>query len=185
MARKSDWELLPEYYEGQNEPVGIWVERHYEYFIFNGYKYHQEKATIEDAIQDVANKLIEIERVSRKGKFKPVNENIRGAVWMRIQNRIIDLQRAEKRKKIVAIGDEQDFEQETDDEKFLLEERKEKIEKFKSQLSNEEQEFLTLMFINGSGKLESIIEELNLSKNQGRVIKQRIKRKIKRYLLNG
>ncbi len=183
---KLDRELLPIYYKGQNEPVGIWVTRHYKYFILNGFKNCSEKATIEDAIQDIAQTLIEYEKEVRPIKFKPQRDNVKGALMMRIRGRIIDLFRKGNRKQVVTISEELPAAEYSGDdaEQEFFNERKKWLEKFKTQLPPQEQEFLSLMMVYGPGKLAPIIEELGISLAEGRTIKQRIKRKIDRSILN-
>ncbi len=186
MIQLSDWELLPLYYAGENQPVGIWIDRHYGYFIIRGSQQHSVRATVEDAIQDIAQKMIRYEKEVRRQKFKPVKKNIKGAIWMRVKNRIIDLYRAEQKVPIVSITARHDVAEETEEHSLQgwFKEKTEIIKKFKTQLPPEEQRFLDLMFLNGFGKLKPVVDELGISIKEGRTIKQRIVRKISRSILN-
>jgi len=186
MIRPSDWELIPLYYAGENEPVGIWIDRHYNYFIVRGSQQHPVRATVEDAIQDIAQKLIRYKKETRPEKFKPVKKNIRGALWMRVRNRVIDLYRAEHKVPIVSITEKLDLAAEAPEHSLQawFNEKIELIRKFKAQLPDDEQKFLDLMLANGFGKLKPVVDELGITAKEGRTIRQRIIRKISRSILN-
>jgi RNA polymerase sigma factor, sigma-70 family len=186
MIQLSDWELIQLYYEGKDEPVGIWIDRHYGYFIFKGYQKYPVRATVEDAIQDVAQKMIGDKTETRRQKFKPANKNIKGAIWMRVKNRIIDLYRAEHRVVTVSITEQHDVAEEQQDHSLQewFEEKRAILMNYKSQLPLDEQRFLDLMFLHGFGKLKPIVDQLGITAKEGRTIKQRIVRKISRSILN-
>lgn len=186
MIQLSDWELIHLYYEGKDEPVGIWIDRHYKYFIIKGYQKYPVRATVEDAIQDVAQKMIGDKTETRRQKFKPANKNIKGAIWMRVRNRIIDLYRAEHRVSIVSITEQHDRADEKEEDSLVewFNEKKAIVMTYKTQLPPEEQKFLDLMFLHGFGKLKPVVDQLGITTKEGRTIKQRIVRKISRSILN-
>lgn len=186
MSHKSDWEWLPDYHEGEDKPVGIWITRHYEYLSFKGYQQYPISATVEDAIQDVAQKMLSDNKEQRRQRFKPVKKNIKGAIWVRLKSQLIDLYRVEKRKKTISISQQHDIpDQEKEDPlENLFVSQEELLMKAKNELSADEQKFLELMLLHGFGKLKPITSELGISIEEGRVTKQRITRKIKRFILN-
>lgn len=183
MSLKSDWELLPIYYDGENEPVGIWIERNFNSLLLYGYHVTKEKETIKDAIQDVADKLCSLKKIIRPVKFKPINKNIQGALWIRLKNRLIDIIRANQRRKEVLqevrktnlVSEPEDKDQE------IFEMRINQIKKYQAQLPLKEQQFLELVM--KFKKLKPIMKELGIDEKEARTIKQRIVRKIKRELL--
>lgn len=183
MSLKSDWELLPIYYDGKNEPVGIWIERNFNTLLLYGYHVTKEKETIKDAIQDIADKLCSLEKIVRPNKFRPTNKNIQGALWIRLKNRLIDIIRANQRRNEVLqeVGKTNLISEPEDADQEIFELRISQIKKYQTQLPLEEQRFLDLVM--KFKKLKPIMKELGIDEKEARKVKQRIVRKIKRALL--
>lgn len=185
MHHKSDGELLPEYYFGKNEPVGIWIDRNFKALLFTGFKITREKSMIQDGIQDVAVILCEYKKEERPERFDVNQGNVQGALRRRLRFRLIDIVRSNVRRRELIDVNKVMFhppEVENDTEDFF-EMNREKLEEYKKTLPPEEQQFLDSMQKHGFGKLAPIAKELGIDKNKARTIRQRIRRKIKRNLV--
>lgn len=171
-------ELLEGYYAGDD----VTVER---FFLLFGDKLtHFANAILndlskaKDAVQDVMIKLLETPVELRREKFRPNTTNVLGALKMRVRNRSIDLIRQQTRHREVDIqtlfslegGDNASTEFVVNDELKMAVRVLEPLEKaiLKSHLE---------------GYNNQELEEMYPSDQSPRVLKQRIKRKLKREIL--
>jgi RNA polymerase sigma factor (sigma-70 family) len=171
-------ELLEGYYTGDN----VTVER---FFLLYGNKLtHFANAILndvskaKDAVQDVMIKLLETPVELRREKFRPNTANVLGALKMRVRNRSIDLIRQQTRHREIDIqtlftlesGDNSNTDFIVNDELKMALRVLEPLEKavLKSHLE---------------GYNNQELEEMYPSDQSPRVLKQRIKRKLKREIL--
>jgi RNA polymerase sigma factor (sigma-70 family) len=171
-------ELLEGYYAGDD----VTVER---FFLLFGDKLtHFANAILndlskaKDAVQDVMIKLLETPVELRREKFRPNTTNVLGALKMRVRNRSIDLIRQQTRHREVDIqtlfslegGDNTSTDFIINDELKMAVRVLEPLEKaiLKSHLE---------------GYNNQELEEMYPSDQSPRVLKQRIKRKLKREIL--
>jgi RNA polymerase sigma factor (sigma-70 family) len=171
-------ELLEGYYAGDD----VAVERFF--LLFGNKLIHFANAILndvsraKDAVQDVMIKLLETPVELRREKFRPNTTNVLGALKMRVRNRSIDLIRQQTRHREVDIqtlftlegGDNSNTDFIVNDELKMALRVLEPLEKaiLKSHLE---------------GYNNQELEEMYPSDQSPRVLKQRIKRKLKREIL--
>jgi RNA polymerase sigma factor (sigma-70 family) len=171
-------ELLEGYYTGDN----VTVERFF--LLFGDKLIHFANAILndvskaKDAVQDVMIKLLETPVELRREKFRPNVTNVLGALKMRVRNRSIDLIRQQNRHREVDIqtlftlegGDNSN----TD---FIVNDELKMAIRILEPLERE----VLRSHLEGYNSQE--LEEMYPSDQSPRVLKQRIKRKLKREIL--
>jgi RNA polymerase sigma factor (sigma-70 family) len=171
-------ELLEGYYTGDN----VTVERFF--LLFGDKLIHFANAILndvskaKDAVQDVMIKLLETPVELRREKFRPNVTNVLGALKMRVRNRSIDLIRQQNRHREVDIqtlftlegGDNSN----TD---FIVNDELKMAIRILEPLERE----VLRSHLEGYNNQE--LEEMYPSDQSPRVLKQRIKRKLKREIL--
>jgi RNA polymerase sigma factor (sigma-70 family) len=171
-------ELLEGYYAGDD----VTVERFF--LLFGDKLVHFANAILndvsraKDAVQDVMIKLLETPVELRREKFRPNTTNVLGALKMRVRNRSIDLIRQQTRHQEVDIqtlftlegGDNSNTDFVVNDELRMAVRVLEPLEReiLKSHLE---------------GYNNQELEDMYPSDQSPRVLKQRIKRKLKREIL--
>lgn len=171
-------DLLEEYYNGSNTTIDkffLWFGDTLVDFA-NNLLHDISKA--KDAVQDVMMKLLETPTDLRREKFRPNPSNVLGALKMRVRNRSIDLIRQRVRQREVNIKtlfSVQSGEQAASD--FLLNDELQIALKVLSKMEKQ----LLVYHLQGYSNPE--IEEKMALDNSVRVVKQRIKRKLKRQIL--
>jgi RNA polymerase sigma factor (sigma-70 family) len=171
-------ELLEGYYAGDD----VTVERFF--LLFGDKLVHFANAILndvsraKDAVQDVMIKLLETPVELRREKFRPNTTNVLGALKMRVRNRSIDLIRQQTRHREVDIqtlftlegGDNSNTDFVVNDELRMAVRVLEPLEReiLKSHLE---------------GYNNQELEDMYPSDQSPRVLKQRIKRKLKREIL--
>ena len=184
MKQKTDWQLVLEYYRGANEPIGeLMINRHYTYLFFKARIVNNKERYINDAIQDVAERLINYVVSIRSKKLRVKKENVKGPLAMRVVNRLKDIARKLKNTDL-KVDDKTTFFQNVADqidiEKMI--EDKDLLDCIKSKLGKEEKEFLTLMQ-ELPGKIKEIAAILKTTEKEVRVRKQRVMRHIKKIIV--
>lgn len=171
-------QLLEAYYTGDDVTVEQLFVAFGEHLTFFANAILNDFSKAKDAVQDVMIKLLETPVELRREKFRPNTNNILGALKMRVRNRSIDIIRQQKRYKEVTVDTvfELSAENTTTNDFIINDELKmalkvlEPLEKavLKSHLEGYDNSELETMF-----PLDCSV----------RVIKQRIKRKLKREIL--
>lgn len=171
-------ELLEAYYQGNNSTVEQFFLWFGDSLVDFAHILLKDISKAKDAVQDVMIKLLEIPTEHRREKFRPSPNNILGALKMRVRNRSIDLIRQRTRQREVDIktlftlqGDSAATTQFILNDELLVALKK---------LNNIEKQVLQKHLEGYSNK--EIEETMDLN-NTPRVIKQRIKRKLKKEIL--
>lgn len=171
-------QLLEGYYAGDD----VTVER---FFVLFGDKLtHFANAILndvskaKDAVQDVMIKLLETPVELRREKFRPNTTNVLGALKMRVRNRAIDIIRQQTRHREVDV--QTLFSLESDDNStmdFVINDEL----KMAIRVLEPLEKAILKSHLEGYNNQE--LEEMYPSDQSPRVLKQRIKRKLKREIL--
>ena len=171
-------ELLDAYYQGNNSTIEQFFLWFGDNLVDFAHALLKDLSKAKDAVQDVMIKLLEIPTEHRREKFRPNPTNILGALKMRVRNRSIDLIRQRTRQREVDIKTLFTLQSDTrDTAQFVL---NDELRIALKKLNDIEKRVLK-KHLEGYSNQE-IQETMNLD-NTPRVIKQRIKRKLKREIL--
>jgi RNA polymerase sigma factor (sigma-70 family) len=171
-------QLLEGYYEGNDASIEkfftLFGDRlvHFATVILN------DANKAKDAVQDVMIKLLETPVELRREKFRPNTTNVLGALKMRVRNRSIDLVRQQTRHKEIDVQSLFDLESgDTATTDFVLSDELKMAVKVLEPL----EQAILKNHLEGYSSQE--IEEMYPMELSARVMKQRIKRKLKREIL--
>lgn len=171
-------DLLEDYYMGSNDTIDKFFLWFGDTLVDFANSLLHDVSRAKDAVQDVMIKLLETPTDLRREKFRPSPTNVLGALKMRVRNRSIDLIRQRVRQREVNIKTL--FTVHSDDQaahEFIL---NDELHIALAVLSSIEKQVL-VCHLEGYSNPE-IEERLTLDKSV-RVIKQRVKRKLKREIL--
>lgn len=171
-------ELLESYYRGNNATIEQFFLWFGDILVDFAHALLKDISKAKDAVQDVMIKLLEIPTEYRREKFRPSPNNILGALKMRVRNRSIDLIRQRTRQREVDIKTLFSLQSDTKTTaQFIL---NDELNIALKKLNATEKDVLQ-KHLEGYSNQE--IREMMDLKNTPRVIKQRIKRKLKREIL--
>lgn len=171
-------QLLVGYYEGDNRSIENFFVLYGKNLLHFATAILNDVSKAKDAVQDVMMKLLETPVELRREKFRPNPNNILGALKMRVRNRSIDLIRQQTRQREVNIQTLFSLEghDSLNDEFIINDELKMAIRVLEPLERNVLKSYL-------EGYSNQELTEMYPIETSARVIKQRIKRKLKREIL--
>lgn len=175
---------LKAYYQGENEPVADWFLVFYTNYLHAvAWRILEHEENVRDVLSEVALKLIELNVAERPIKFRVKNDNIKGALAMRVRNASYDFvkrKRPDLSGEIPENPDSQDL--------AIIMTNKDCVERLLHYLENngmeKEAALLKLLETYGSGHLNEIAKEMEMTTEEVRVLQQRFKRNAKKFLIN-
>jgi RNA polymerase sigma factor (sigma-70 family) len=171
-------QLLEAYYTGDDVTVEQLFIAFGEHLTFFANAILNDFNKAKDAVQDVMIKLLETPVELRREKFRPNTNNILGALKMRVRNRSIDIIRQQKRYKEVTVETVFDLGTESaESQEFII------GDELKMALKVLEPLEKSVLKSHLEGYNNSEIESMYPLECSVRVIKQRVKRKLKREIL--
>ena len=171
-------ELIAEYYEGDDAVVDTFFVIYGENLVHFATAILNDASKAKDAVQDVLIKLLETPVELRREKFRPNSNNVLGALKMRVRNRAIDLIRQQSRQREVNIQTLFSLEGKDNlNNVFIINDELKMAVRVLEPLEHN----VLRSHIEGYSNQE--IAEMYPIETSVRVIKQRIKRKLKREIL--
>ncbi len=188
MKKKTDWELVLEYYKCNNEPVGELIRnRYYPSLMATAYRILKSNHDANDVIQELALKLCTLLCPLRRLKFKPKPDNVGYALRLRAKSLASDLHRKKKRQPRTQTPEEHTLFY--DPEKDLLQQRFANsrlldcvMQKLREAGWEREANYLELI-LEGK-KLKEIAHDLGMDRDEARKCRQKALRQAKRIILS-
>ena len=171
-------ELISGYYEGDDAIINAFFLTYGESLVHFATAILNDTSKAKDAVQDVLMKLLETPVELRSEKFRPNPSNVLGALKMRVRNRAIDLIRQQSRHREVNIQTLFSLEGKDNlNNHFLINDELKMAVRVLEPLEH------NVLRSHLEGYSNQEIAEMYPIETSVRVIKQRIKRKLKREIL--
>ena len=184
-----DPELVGWYVEGNDEVVYFWVRVRYLKWLLPTARYiSRDDQQADDVLSNVVFKLIKAEQNERTQKVWLKDNEVRVCMKVWVKREAIDSYRKSKKMHYESAqeGDASIISLQVYDQMILDEMIAREMEAFfRAELAKkldrpEDLLMFDLLIKHGFGKLEVLAKDMNLSKNEARVIKQRVKRNLMR-----
>jgi DNA-directed RNA polymerase specialized sigma24 family protein len=186
---REDPELLGLYVDNNDEVVYFWIHIRYLKWLLPTARYiSRDDQQADDVLSNVVFKLIKAAQSERPQKIWLTNNEVRVCMKVWVKREAIDTYRKNKKMHYenVQEGDASVLSLQGYDQMILDEIIAREMETlFRAELAkrlNRPEDLLMfdLLIKHGFGKLEALAEDMDLSKNEARVIKQRVKRNLLR-----